>query len=85
MQNARMPRDYLKKIEHAAFPMQVEDAYEIRCLYVLQAANLVDVDIVSTRAVGWATERATVRGITPMGRAELARIGSDGAGHDPTQ
>ena len=70
---AQMPRDYLKKIEHATFPLRVDDQYEVRCVYVLQAAELVEVDVVQA-ATKQAGEVVMVRRITPMGKAEIDRI-----------
>jgi len=44
-----MPRDYLKTIEHAAFPLRVEDSYAIGCIHVLRAAALLEAGVTPGR------------------------------------
>ena len=70
---APMPRDYLQKIEHANFPLTVEDKYEVRCVYALQALELVEADVVQA-ASDQSVEVVIVRRITPLGKAELQRV-----------
>lgn len=73
-----MPMDYLRSIEHAAFPLRVEDQYAIRCIDVLRAAELVEATIASADSPG-SYAFAIVERITPLGRAELGRhAGSSG-------
>ena len=71
---ASMPRDYLKKIAHATFPLRVEDPYEVECVHVLRAADLVDATVTPASDHG-RPEEVVVHRITPIGRAELDRMG----------
>ena len=68
-----MPRDYLQKIARAAFPLRVEDPYEVQCVHVLRAADLVDATVSAAKEDA-GPEVVVVQRITPMGRAELDRI-----------
>ncbi len=75
-----MPMDYLRSIEKAEFPLQVEDPKQINHLAVLKAAGLVRA--VFTRPgrrakSGDLIEVATVLGITTIGRKALAEDRKD--------
>lgn len=71
-----MPLDYLRKIQHAEFPLRVDDHKEIDCVAVLLAAGLVAASIskpVSRPALDDLAEYAIVDGITVLGRVALSR------------
>lgn len=75
-----MPMDYLRSIENAEFPLQVQDPKKINNLAVLKAAGLVRAEFVRTghRALGSELiEVATVLGITHVGRKALAEDQKD--------
>jgi len=75
-----MPRDYLKTIEHAAFPLRVEDSYAIGCIHVLRAAALLEAGVTPSAEPGKDFEMAIVHRITAKGRDELERMRTkDGA------
>ena len=74
VQNGRMPRDYLQKIEHAAFPLRVEDPSEVGCVQVLRVAGLVDAAVTPSDDAGKPFELAVVVRITVKGRDELERL-----------
>jgi hypothetical protein len=70
------PMAYLNRIEHASFPMRVEEPEEINCIEALKQAGFVDASI--SPALNWKDsstprELAVVRRITPFGRAALVR------------
>lgn len=67
-----MAFDYLLKIERAHFPLLIGDPYEVECIHVLRAAELIEAEI--TAAAEDNSQTAVVRRITPMGRAEIERI-----------
>jgi len=62
-----LPRDYLDKIEHAAFPLRVEEPYDIGCIHVLRAAGLV--------------EAAVTPSVEPGKDYELERMRREGGGN----
>jgi hypothetical protein len=70
---ARMPLDYLRKIEHAGLPLLVDDRSEINSIAVLVAAGMVEAVLppVSTDENAEGRLPAVVKLITPRGRAEL--------------
>lgn len=70
-----MPLDFLRKIEHAEFPLTVTDDSEIADLEILKGACLV-IAAIPPRAGGSAhgeQRRAVVLQITQDGRSLLAR------------
>ena len=69
-----MPRDYLQQIEHAAFPLRVEEPSAIGCIHVLRAAGMVEAAITPSREPGKDYELAIVHRITVKGRDELERM-----------
>jgi hypothetical protein len=40
-----MPMDFLRRIEHASFPLAIEDENDINCVAVLAAAKLVEAHV----------------------------------------
>lgn len=75
-----MPMDYLRSIENAEFPLQVQDPKQINNLAVLKAAGLVRAEFVRTGKLTPGSELlevATVLGITPVGRKALAEDRKD--------
>lgn len=77
-----MPRDCLKKIEHAAFPLRVEEPYDIGCIHVLRAAGMVEAAVTPSSEPGKDFELAIVHRITGKGREELERMRRSGSGSD---
>lgn len=69
-QNMHMSRDYLQQIEHAAFPLQVEEPSAIGCIYVLRAAGMVEAAVTPSSEPGKGYELAVVHRITVKGRDE---------------
>jgi hypothetical protein len=71
-----MSFNYLRKIEHAVFPLTVTDEHEIYCVAVLKAAGMIEA-LLPESAEGKTNldrpEPTIVRQITAMGRAALAR------------
>lgn len=73
------PLAYLRKIEHASFPLRVEVRDELHCVEALKQAGFIDAAIRPPSAsetdsdTSESPELATIRRITPLGRAELAR------------
>lgn len=77
-----MPMDYLRSIENAEFPIQVQDPKQINNLAVLKAAGLVRAEFVrpEQRIPGSELiEVATVLGITAVGRKALTEDRKDDA------
>lgn len=68
-----MPREYLKKIEHAAFPLRSEDEHEIECIYILRAAGMLEAAVTPGKGPD-RFELAVVYRITLKGRHELDRL-----------
>ncbi|WP_285410884.1 hypothetical protein [Variovorax sp. efr-133-TYG-130] len=67
-----MPLDFLRRIEDATFPLAVLDEGDIQCAAVLAAAELIEANLPEP---GDAVARsALILRITPLGRAELARL-----------
>lgn len=69
-----MPRTYLKSIEHAAFPLRVEDQEAIGRIHRLRAAGLVEAGITPSTQSDRGYELAVVHRITLKGREELDRM-----------
>lgn len=67
-----MPMDFLRRIEDASFPLAVTDPADIRNAAVLVAAGFVEATL-PTEAEGPEVPGVVLR-ITPLGRAELARM-----------
>jgi hypothetical protein len=70
-----MPMDFLQKIERAEFPLRVESFDDINNVLVLQAAGLVDAELLAPPPddPDRRPESAIVVRITPVGRAALER------------
>lgn len=66
-----MAREFLRKIEHAAFPIETRDPHDIRSAAVLRAAGMLEA-ILPPEPFD-AHGAGTILGITPLGRAELSR------------
>lgn len=64
-----MARDFLRKIEHAAFPIEAREPQDIRNAAVLRAAGMLEA-ILPPEPFD-AHSAGTILGITPLGRAEL--------------
>lgn len=67
-----MPMDFLKRVEHEAFPLAVTDPMDIRNVAVLVAAGLVEASLPDEGESG--DLPAVVLRITPHGRGELERL-----------
>jgi hypothetical protein len=67
-----MPMDFLRRIEEASFPLAVLEEADIQCAAVLAAANFIEARLPDP---GERLKRsALILRITPLGRAELARL-----------
>lgn len=66
----------LRRIEDASFPLLIQDETDIQCAAVLAAAQLVEANLPEPGAP--AGKGAVILRITPMGRAELRRLGDRG-------
>ena len=77
-QNVHMSRDYLHKIERAAFPLRVEDQCDIGCIHVLRAAGMLEAAVTPSSEAGKDFELAIVHRITTKGRDELERMRRQG-------
>ncbi|MEZ2299274.1 hypothetical protein [Variovorax sp. RCC_210] len=67
-----VPLNFLRRIEHASFPLAISEEADIQCAAVLAAAELIEAglpDPGSSMGAGGVILR-----ITPMGRAELKRV-----------
>jgi hypothetical protein len=69
-----VPMDFLRRIEHASFPLAIEDEADINCIAVLAAAHLVEAHLPPVSSSTNHLHGATVLRITPFGRAELRRL-----------
>lgn len=69
-----MPMDFLKRIEDASFPLAVHEKADIHSVAVLVAAELVEATLPPPGDAA-AGQAAVIQRITPLGRAELRRIG----------
>lgn len=67
-----MPMDFLRRIEHAEFPLAVEDFRDVNNAAVLKAAGLIEAELVEAVDGDPDTCCALVMRITPEGRAALA-------------
>lgn len=67
-----MPMDYLRSIAESAFPLEVSDLHGMECVHVLQAAELVEADIVYDET-SCIYRCAVVRRITHQGWSTLER------------
>lgn len=67
-----MPLDFLRRIEDATFPLAVLDEGDIQCAAVLAAAELIEANLPEPGDT--AKRSALILRITPLGRAELARL-----------
>jgi len=67
-----MPMDFLRKIEHAEFPLAVEDFNDVNNVAVLKAAGQVEADLVQAVQGDPDTCCAIVLRITLDGRIALA-------------
>ena len=67
-----MPLDYLRSIENESFPLQTTDVHAVDCIRVLLAAEMIDAQVLPEGRAGQPA-LALVNGITPLGRAALAR------------
>lgn len=65
-----MPMDFLRSIERVSFPIRVSAPYEVNCVHVLHAAELIEVAPVQADGD---EEPVTVLGISALGRAALQR------------
>lgn len=72
-----MPMDYLRKIEHAEFPLPVEDFNDVNNVAVLKAAGLVEAELLEAVQGDPDTCCAVVLRITPEGRIALAGSAPD--------
>lgn len=66
-----MARDFLRKIEHANFPIEVRDVRDIRSAAVLRAAGMLQAMLPPEPFN--ASSKGTILSITPLGQAELRR------------
>ena len=67
-----MPMDFLRSIEEASFPLAIHDEADVQRAAVLVAAKLIDANLPEP---GDDAERyGVILRITPLGRAELARL-----------
>ena len=73
-----MPMNFLRRIEHASFPLAVHEEGDIQCAAVLAAAQLIEANLPDPGAVPG--KSGVVLRITPMGRAELSRLSEHGKG-----
>jgi len=64
--------DFLRSIEEASFPLAIHDEADVQRAAVLVAAKLIDANLPEP---GDDAERyGVILRITPLGRAELARL-----------
>lgn len=73
-QNMHMSRDYLQQIEHAAFPLQVEEPSAIGCIYVLRAAGMVEAAVTPSGEPGKVTSWLSCTGSRSRGVTKLERM-----------
>jgi hypothetical protein len=66
-----MPMNFLRRIEHASFPLAVHDETDIQCAAVLAAAELIEVSLPKTSDETGLS--GVILRITPIGRAALNR------------
>lgn len=67
----RMPRGFLRKIEHVPLPIEVADPRDIRNAAVLCAAGMLEAIVPPEPFDDGST--STILKITPLGRLELKR------------
>lgn len=67
-----MPMDFLRRIEEASFPLAILDEADIQCAAVLLAANFIEAN--PPEPGDRMRPSAMIFRITPLGRAELARL-----------
>jgi hypothetical protein len=68
-----MPMDFLRRIEHASFPLAIEDEADINCVAVLAAADLIEAHLPPVSPSTNRSHGVAILRITPLGRAELRR------------
>ncbi|MGJ7568388.1 hypothetical protein ACSFBM_31360 [Variovorax sp. GB1R11] len=66
-----MAKDFLRKIEHAALPIEVRNPQDIRNAAILRAAGMLEAILPPEPFDAHST--GTILRITPLGRAELRR------------
>lgn len=67
-----MPMDFLRSIEEASFPLAIHDEADVQRAAVLVAAKLIDANLPGPDDD--AGRFGVILRITPLGRAELARL-----------
>ncbi|MBB4225744.1 hypothetical protein [Variovorax guangxiensis] len=67
-----MPMDFLRSIEEASFPLAIHDEADVQRAAVLVAAKLIDANLPGPDDD--AGRSGVILRITPLGRAELARL-----------
>lgn len=66
-----MPMNFLRRIEHASFPLAIHEEADIQCAAVLVAAGLVEANLPDPGNTGG--RGGVILRITPLGRVELKR------------
>jgi hypothetical protein len=68
-----MPMDFLRRIEHASFPLAIEHEADINCVAVLAAADLIEAHLSPVSPSTNRSHGVAILRITLLGRAELRR------------
>jgi hypothetical protein len=71
MKGTALPMDFLRRIEHASFPLIIHEERDIQCAAVLLAANLVEANLAEPNDSS--APLSVILRITPLGRAQLNR------------
>ncbi|MCR8958803.1 hypothetical protein M0765_014015 [Variovorax sp. S2] len=66
-----MPMNFLRRIEHASFPLAIHEEADTQCAAVLAAAGLVEANLPDPNNIE--DRGGVILRITPEGRAELNR------------